>query len=103
MRIDVDVMEYLKEYHAKEADALKSRDLGVLFNLTNREVRNLVSKLRQDGVPICSSNNGYWYSEDAEDITRTIKRLADQVQNMRLVIKGLSKAKEAITNAEKEE
>lgn len=103
MRVDVDVMEYLKEYHCKEAEAVKSRELGTLFNLTNRGVRNLVSKLRQDGVPVCSSNNGYWYSEDEADITRTIKRLADQVLNMRLAIDGLKKAKEAITDAEKAE
>lgn len=103
MRLDVDVMDYLKDYHCKEVEAVKSREIGEIFNLSNREVRNLVSKLRQDGVPICSSNNGYWYSEDEADITRTIKRLADQVLNMRLAIDGLRKAKEELTNAEKDE
>jgi hypothetical protein len=93
MSVAEDVLEYLKEYHNSETKAIKSRGLCELFNLQNRQVRHLVSGLRQKGSPICSSNSGYWYSEDREDIDSTINRLSDQVRNMSLTIRGLRKAK----------
>jgi len=102
MSVADDILEYLKEYHNSETKAIKGRGLCELFNLHSKQVRNLVNGLRQDGAPICSSNSGYWYSEDIQDIDNTIKRLADQVKNMSLAIKGLYKAKEDMTD-EKEE
>lgn len=103
MNIAEDVLEYLKDYHNSETTAIKARGLCELFNLTSRGVRNVISGLRQSGAPICSSNSGYWYSEEQGDIDSTIKRLADQVKNMSLTIKGLQRAKEGITDEEKEE
>lgn len=94
MSISADVAEYLKEYHSSEKTALKGRELCVLFNVTSKQVRNIVSELRQAGEPICSSNYGYWYSDDPEDLDRTIARLAAQVVNMERAIEGLRKAKE---------
>lgn len=87
------MLEYLKEYHISESNAVKGRELRTLFNLTDKQVRNVVSSLRQEGEPICSSSYGYWYSEDPEDIDRTLHRLEAQVVNMNISIKGLEKAK----------
>lgn len=50
------------------------------------------------GEPICSSNNGYWYSNDPEDLDRTIKRLSEQVKNMSRAVDGLYRAKEGLGN-----
>lgn len=87
--VDTDLLEYLKAYHKDEATAIKGRDLRVLFNLTDRELRLVVSSLRQNGGAICSSASGYWYSENPEDIQVTLSRLEGQVKNMNLTIKGL--------------
>lgn len=87
-----DMLEYLKEFHGKERCAVKGRELRSLFNLTDKQVRNVVSQLRQDGEPVCSSSYGYWYSEAPEDIERTLHRLEAQVGNMNISIKGLQKA-----------
>lgn len=89
-----DLLEYLKEFHTTEGTAVKSRDLRALFNLTDKQVRNVVTVLRQNGEPVCSSSYGYWYSNDPEDINRTIHRLGAQVINMNVSIKGLKKALE---------
>lgn len=86
---DMDIVGYLKEYHTEENTAINSRDLRCLFNLTDRELRLVVSRLRQEGNAICSSSNGYWYSENPSDIQITLSRLEGQVKNMNLVIKGL--------------
>lgn len=98
MSTEADIVDYLKEYHNKESKAIKSRSLCELFNLHSKQVRNLVSVLRQNGEPICSSNNGYWYSNDPEDLDRTIKRLSEQVKNMSRAVDGLYRAKEGLGN-----
>lgn len=98
MSTEADIVDYLKEYHNKESKAIKGRSLCELFNLHSKQVRNLVSVLRQNGEPICSSNNGYWYSNDPEDLDRTIKRLSEQVKNMSRAVAGLYRAKEELGN-----
>ena len=91
-RVDVEILDYLKDYHTEEHKAVKGRELCVLFNLTDKQIRNVVSGLRQEGLPVCSSSCGYWYSEDPEDIEKTLRRLEGQVKNMNSSITGLKKA-----------
>lgn len=86
------MLEYMKDYHTEESKAVKNRDLRGLFNLTDKQVRNVVSQLRQEGEPVCSSSYGYWYSTDPEDIEKTLHRLEAQVENMAISITGLKKA-----------
>lgn len=84
-----DIAEYLQEFHKTESTAIKARELCVLFNLTGKQLRNVVSRLRQDGDAVCSSSYGYWYSRDPEDIEKTVRRLEGQVKNMNISIAGL--------------
>lgn len=86
--------DYLKDHHQTERSAVKGRELRMLFNLTDKQVRNVISSLRQEGIPVCSSSAGYWYSEDPDDIGITLHRLEAQVEHMGLSIKGLRKAQE---------
>ena len=86
-----DMVDYLKEYHTEERTAIKARELCMLFNLTQKQLRNIVSALRQEGVAVCSSTYGYWYSTDPADIEITLSRLEGQVKNMNLSIDGLKR------------
>lgn len=86
-----DIVEYLQEFHKEERTAIKGRELCVLFNLTDKQLRNVVSGLRQAGEAVCSSFYGYWYSMDPEDIEKTVRRLEGQVKNMNISIAGLKK------------
>lgn len=87
-----DIADYLREYHTSEAEAIKNRELRELFNLTDRQVRRVVNELRCEGVAICSSSEGYWYSDDRADIKRTIHKMEAQICNMKCSIAGLQKA-----------
>ena len=87
-----DIVDYLKRYHREEDNAIKGRDLRIVFNLKDRQLREVVSGLRQHGITICSSSQGYWYSEEPEDIIKTLRRLEGQVINMNNSIKGLKQA-----------
>ena len=89
--VGTEITEYLKEFHAEEKNAIKGRDLCVLFNLTDKQIRNVVTVLRQNGEAICSSSYGYWYSTDPEDLEKTLHRMEAQVSNMNYSIEGLKK------------
>lgn len=100
MSVTADIVDYLRDYHTSENKAIKGRELCELFNLHSKQVRNIVSDLRQAGEPICSSNYGYWYSKEPDDLDRTIKRLSEQVKNMSRAIDGLQRAKEVTKHEE---
>ena len=91
MGLGKDIAEYLAGYHKTEDTAIKARDLRVLYNLQDKQLRNVISVLRQGGEPICSSSNGYWYSKEPDDLKKTIRRMEAQVLNMRHSIAGLYK------------
>lgn len=89
--VGTDIADYLKEWHTTEVKAIKGRELCTLFNLTEKQLRNVVSELRQQGEAVCSSTYGYWYSRNSDDLEITLSRLEGQVKNMNVAIEGLRK------------
>lgn len=84
-----EIQEYLQEFHKSEGKAVSAGDLATLFNLTKRSLRSVITELRKEHYPICSSNYGYWYSTDQEDIDKTVRRLETQADNMNRAVEGL--------------
>ena len=84
-----DLIDYLQECHFEESKAVSARELSTLFNVTQRGIRLLVTELRKEGYPVCSSNSGYWYSEDPEDINKTVSRMEAQIEKMAQAVAGL--------------
>ena len=66
---------YLRKHHRGKANAVHSRELERLFSLTGRTLRRRISRLRQDGYPVCSDENGYYYAENQNEINATVCRL----------------------------
>lgn len=89
---EMEILEYLQEFHTSEGNAVSAGELSILFNLSKRGLRTVVTALRKECYPICSSNYGYWYSKEPEDIRKTVARLEAQVRNMELAVTGLKKA-----------
>jgi len=94
-----EIVEYLKELHITENKAIKAKELCILFNLTDKQLRNVVSELRQEGEAVCSSSYGYWYSRDPKDLEKTLRRLERQVLNMNIAISGLKLILQEVDNA----
>ena len=88
-----DLLEYLQDHHTEEINAVGARELSILFNATQRGIRALVTDLRKEGYPVCSSNSGYWYSEDPEDIEKTVARMEAQMDKMEQAVAGLKAGK----------
>ena len=70
-----EICEYLKEFHRGKEKAVFSRELQHIFHLDGRNIRRNVSKLRQEGYPICSDENGYYYADSQTEINNTVGRL----------------------------
>lgn len=73
---------YLKKHHTGKAHAVHSRELERLFSLNGRTLRRKISRLRQDGYPICSDENGYYYAKSQSEINATACRLNMLVTNI---------------------
>ena len=61
---------YMQKEHSGKANAVKSKVIEAKFHCKGAEVRRMVNELRCKGVPICSSNQGYYYATSNEEIKR---------------------------------
>ena len=66
-----------------------AKELGILFGVSDVTIRKIINEYRTEGIPICSNNHGYYYSETAEDIVRTIASLKRRVASIQKAINGL--------------
>ena len=69
------IRDYLKRNHTGQKNAVHSIELQRLFSLDGRTLRRKIHNLRQDGAPICSDENGYYYADSQAEINRTVNRL----------------------------
>ena len=74
-----EINKYLKRNHTGSEKAVFSEELERLFSMNGRTVRRIISALRQDGHPICSSCKGYYYAKTQDDVNDTVSRLNELV------------------------
>ncbi len=84
---------YLKTNHTGQDKAVFSSELERLFSLNGRSVRRIISSLRQDGYPICSSCKGYYYAKTQNEVNDTVSRLNELVTGVSNSRTGLLYAK----------
>lgn len=70
---------FLREYHRGKESAIHSKELQRIFATDGRDIRRKISSLRQDGVPICSDEDGYYYADNQQEINKTVRRLNGMV------------------------
>ena len=81
--------EFLKKHHTGRENAVYSRELQRLFLIDGRTLRRKISSLRQDGYPICSDENGYYYADSQTEINATVARLNQLVTKVSNARTGL--------------
>ena len=69
------IREHLAQFHVGEANAIHCRELQNIFCLDGRTVRRKINRLRQEGIPICSNQHGYYYADTQAEISETVDRL----------------------------
>lgn len=60
--------QFISMIGTSEETAVRCRDLP----FSPREARYVTASLRQKGVPIVTSDAGYWVASDQDDIDRTV-------------------------------
>lgn len=86
--------EHLKRYHRGAPRAATSRELERTFSITGKELRQLVNRLRREGVPIASDGSGYYYAATEQEVRATIAHLTRRIGGIAAAIHGLNRSLE---------
>ena len=92
--MEEDFLTYMKEYHTGKEKAVSSAYLQSRFCISGRAVRKLVNQLRNDGNPICSGDNGYYYAGNRQELLESIGQMTSRIIEIAKVKRGLIKALE---------
>lgn len=87
-------LNYIKEYHTGKEKSVSSAYLQNKLCISSRTVRRLVNQLRNDGNPICSGDNGYYYAADRRELMASIKQMTSRIREISKARRGLIKALE---------
>lgn len=82
----------LKRYHAGAINAVSSKELEAAFFVSGKKIRDAVNELRQDGEPICSDRNGYFYAITEMEVNRSIRQLSSRIRSIAKAQRGLMTA-----------
>lgn len=83
------ICEFLKDFHTGKEKAICSKEMQRIFSLDGRNIRRKISKLRQEGYPICSDETGYYYADSQAEINATVGRLNGLVTSVSNARTGL--------------
>ena len=72
----------LKKYHTGAEYAVTGKELELRMGVRRETIQRQIRRLRQAGVPICSSGAGYFYAETRQDIAETVAWLNRRVNTM---------------------
>ncbi len=98
------ICNYLKRNHNTRSKAALSKQLEAAFSYKGTELRKCINLLRLKGIPICSCVDGYFYSDNTEDISNTVSQLHSRISKIEQAKDGLEKyilAERRIQHAEK--
>ena len=82
----------LKEAFKGRRRAIKSAELERSLHISGTDLRKVINQLRRKSIPICSSQDGYFYAKTAGDIVRTIRKLERMIQGLQAAVDGLTAA-----------
>ena len=85
------LLEYLQQNCTGRENTRKSIVIERALNIRRKELQKLVNRMRQDGVPICSSRDGYFYPESIGDVFSTIEHLEVMEKGLRAAINGMKR------------
>jgi biotin operon repressor len=75
---------------------IKSKKIEAILEIKSNEVRAIMHHLRDQGYPICSSSQGYWYTEDPDELDNSINHLTQRANSIAWVANALSRTRDNI-------
>lgn len=83
------VEEYLYEKGMGEENAVKSRELEILFNIKSREVREIINIARRNQTPIGSGGKGYYICKDKRELRKVVNSMYKRMEGILGALEGL--------------
>lgn len=84
----IDVVNYIINNGSAEKPVM-NRQISEYFKTSEVNIRKAINQARCEGIPICSSNKGYYHSTDKADIVETIRSLNNRTIAVEKAISGL--------------
>lgn len=88
MTTEQKINKYLHN-HKGELNAVHCKEMVRIFHLNPRTIRRSINNLRKSGVPICSSEKGYWLGKSPTEVNKTIRHLGHIVNEINNTRAGL--------------
>ena len=101
MTTKTSILDYLTKNHIGAENAILAGRLCSMLGITGRLLRRAITELQEEGYPICSDTNGYFYAVNVEEIDNTITHLTMRAKEMETARDGLLKAKANFMVSEK--
>lgn len=73
----------------RKPHSLTSRDLSEITGDSRENIRKIINELRTEGIPVCSTNAGYFISENPRDIEKTVNSLEGRIRSIKGAAMGL--------------
>jgi transcriptional regulator of NAD metabolism len=83
----MDLLKYLQ----KRSTPISGHNLAKTFNTESSTIRKEIQRLRAKGEPICSNRNGYFYSENVDDVRKVVQSLENRIKTQQNTLQGLIK------------
>ena len=75
-----------------EENAITSRQIQKAFGISQRDLRKIVERCRRNGVYILSSDNGYFFPANKEELQRFIKRENRRIKSQCVTLSPMKRA-----------
>lgn len=89
---DKDILNYLQLFSSGKKHSKKSRQIEQALRISKTELRRRINRMRQKGIPIASSQDGYYYARTAGEVYATIRQLKTMGAGLQSAISGLEQA-----------
>lgn len=92
---DSELLDFFKQSCNGKKNIKKSSQIEHTLHVSKAELRRRINRMRRKGIPIASSQDGYYYAETAGEVYATIRQLQAMVSGLNAAIRGLEHALEA--------
>lgn len=86
-KVEAQFTAWLKSNHTGKANPVIARSMRQWG--TGPQIRKLVHQLRVKGVPICSTNRGYFYAKTDVEVETAVKFLTSYMNEISVARQGL--------------
>ena len=86
-----EIIIYIRS-HGSKKNPVTNKEISANFRIADTTVRKKINVARSEGVPICSCDSGYYYSEDKAEILKTVESLMHRTMAIDKAVSGLVKA-----------